>query len=101
MIKQKRILVVEDSEVMRKFLRAHLKKSGFEVVEAEDGVAATLKLEREHFDLIICDIMMPRKDGWELLNEVKSNPKTKDIPVIVLTARDKDAAGFLPDAPEE
>jgi DNA-binding response OmpR family regulator len=51
-------------------------------------------LGKEDFDLLICDIMMPNKDGWEVLKEVRSNPKTKDMPVIVLTAKDEDSDMF-------
>ena len=90
----KKILVVDDEEVIRKFLRIHLIKLGYEVKEAADGVEALEQLGKENFDLLICDIMMPNKDGWEVLKEVRSNPKTKDIPVIVLTAKNEDADMF-------
>jgi len=93
-MRNKRILVVEDEEVIRKFLRLQLTKWGYEVIEAEDGVQAILKLGKGQFDLIICDIMMPNKDGWEVIKEVKLSPKTKDIPVIVLTAKSKDSDMF-------
>jgi len=85
----KRVLIVDDEEVIRKYLNLQLNKWGFDVIEAEDGVQASLKLENEDFDLIISDILMPNKDGWELLKELKMNPKTKDIPVILLTAKNK------------
>jgi DNA-binding response OmpR family regulator len=52
------------------------------------------QLSREDFDFLILDILMPNKDGWEVLKEVKSNPKTKDIPVIVLTAKNEDSDMF-------
>jgi len=90
----KRILVVDDEEVIRRFLTLQLNKWGYEVVEAEDGVEATSKLENQDFDLIISDIMMPNKDGWRLLREVKFNPKTKNIPVIMLTAKKTDEDMF-------
>jgi DNA-binding response OmpR family regulator len=93
-MKNKRILIVEDEELIRKFLRLQLSKWGYEVIEAEDGVQAILKFGKEDFDLIICDIMMPNKDGWELIKEVKLGPKTKDIPVIVLTGKTKDSDMF-------
>ena len=90
----KKILIVDDEEVIRKFLSLQLNKWGYEIVEAEDGVQATLKLNSEDFDLIISDVMMPNKDGWQLIKEVKSDPKTKNIPVIVLTAKNKDEDMF-------
>ncbi len=93
-MKSGKVLVVEDDDVIRKFLRLQLGKWGYRVVEAEDGVEAILKLGKEGFDLIICDIMMPKKDGWELIKEVRLSPKTKDISVIVLTAKNKDSDMF-------
>lgn len=93
-MKNGKVLIVEDDDVIRKFLRLQLGKWGYRVVEAEDGVEAILKLGKDDFDLIICDIMMPNKDGWELIKEVRLSPKTKDIPVIVLTAKSKDSDMF-------
>ena len=90
----KKVLVIEDEEVIRKILKLQLNKWGYKVTKVEDGVQAILKLGKENFDLIICDIMMPNKDGWELIKEVKLSPKTKDIPVIVLTAKNKDSDMF-------
>lgn len=90
----KRILVVDDEEVIRKFLRIHLAKLGYEVKEAADGEQAMEQLRKEDFDLLICDVVMPKKDGWEVIKEVKSNPKTKEMPVIVLTARNEDSDMF-------
>jgi CheY-like chemotaxis protein len=86
----KKILIVDDEEVIRKFLKINLIKWGYEVLEAADGVQAVEQLGKDHFDLLICDIMMPKKDGWQVLKEVKSNPKTMHIPAIVLTAKNED-----------
>jgi CheY-like chemotaxis protein len=90
----KKVLVVDDEEVIRNLLRIHLIKLGYNVREAADGGEALEQLGKEDFDLLICDILMPNKDGWEVLKEVRSNPKTKDIPVIVLTAKNEDADMF-------
>ncbi len=90
----KKVLVVDDEEVIRKFLRVQLSKWNFEVTEASDGQQAIEELGRDHFDLLICDILMPRKNGWEVLKEVKSNPATSDIPVIILTAKNEDPDMF-------
>ena len=90
----KRILIVDDEEVIRKFLKIHLAKLGYEVKEAADGEQAIEQLRKDDFDLLICDILMPKKDGWEVIKEVKSNPRTKDIPVIVLTAKNEDSDMF-------
>ena len=90
----KKVLVVDDEEVIRRFLRIYLTKWGYEVKEAVDGVEVLEQLGCEGFDLLILDVLMPNKDGWQVLKEVKSNPKTKDIPVIVLTAKNEDSDMF-------
>jgi len=90
----KRILVVEDEAVVRKALRLLLGKWGYEVTEAENGEQAVLRLGSEEFDLMICDVMMPRKDGWQLLRELRSSPKKGGLPVIILTAKSADADMF-------
>lgn len=91
---KKKILIADDEEVIRKFLKIHLDKLDYEVKEAIDGEQAIEQLRKDDFDLLICDILMPKKDGWEVIKEVKSNPKTKDIPVIVLTAQNEDSDMF-------
>jgi len=90
----KKILVVDDEEVIRKFLRIQLAKLGYEVKEAADGEQALEKLGKDDFDLLICDILMPKKNGWEVRREVRSNPGMKDIPIIVLTAKNEDLDMF-------
>lgn len=90
----KRILIVDDEEVIRKFLRIHLTKLGYEVTEAEDGQKAIEKIGDGKFDLIICDVMMPNKNGWEVVKELKSTPELTDIPIILLTAKNDDADMF-------
>jgi two-component system alkaline phosphatase synthesis response regulator PhoP/two-component system response regulator VicR len=90
----KKILVADDEGMIRKVLRVNLVKWGYEVREAVDGAQALEELSKNNYDLLICDVMMPNKNGWEVLKEVKSNPKTKDMPVIVLTAKNEDADMF-------
>jgi two-component system alkaline phosphatase synthesis response regulator PhoP len=90
----KKVLIVDDEEVIRKFLRINLTNWGYEVKEAKDGVEALEQLKSNQFDLLISDIVMPNKDGWEVLKVVKANPKTKDMPVIVLTAKGEDKDMF-------
>jgi CheY-like chemotaxis protein len=63
-------------------------------MEAADGEQAIDQLRGDDFDLLICDIIMPKRDGWEVIKEVKSNPKTKNLPVIVLTAKNDDSDMF-------
>jgi len=90
----KKILVADDEGMIRKVLRMNLVKWGYEVREAVDGAQALEELSKNDYDLLICDVMMPNKSGWEVLKEVKSNPKMKDMPVIVLTAKNEDADMF-------
>ena len=89
-----KILIVDDEEVIRKFLKIQLTRWGFDVKEASDGEQAIAELGNDHFDLVISDVMMPRKSGWEVVKEVKSNPKTNHIPVILLTAKNEDPDMF-------
>ena len=91
---KRKVLIVDDEEVIRKFLRIHLDKLGYEVKEAADGEQAIEELGKGDFDLLICDILMPKKDGWEVVKEVKSNSKTKHLPVILLTAKNEDSDMF-------
>jgi two-component system alkaline phosphatase synthesis response regulator PhoP/two-component system response regulator VicR len=90
----KKILIADDEGMIRKVLRMNLVKWGYEVREAVDGAQALEELSKNNYDLLICDVMMPNKNGWEVLKEVKSNPKMKDMPVIVLTAKNEDTDMF-------
>ena len=90
----KKVLIVDDEEIIRKFLRINLLKWGYEVKEAMDGVQALEQLGKDTYDLLISDVLMPNKNGWELLKGVRSDPKMKDLPVILLTAKNEDADMF-------
>ncbi len=82
-----KILVVDDEELIRNVVKEYLIQENYEVVEAEDGIEAIEKINREDFDLIILDIMMPKKDGFQTMREIK---KKKDIPVLMLSARSEE-----------
>ena len=84
---KKRVLVADNEEVIRKLIKMHLAKKGYFVAEAEDGQHALEQLVEDNFDLLICDILMPNETGIGVLKRVKSNPKTRDIPVIILTTK--------------
>jgi two-component system alkaline phosphatase synthesis response regulator PhoP/two-component system response regulator VicR len=90
----KKVLIVDDEEIIRKFLRINLLKWGYEVKEAMDGVQALEQLGKDTYDLLISDVLMPNKNGWEVLKAVRSNLKTKDMPVIILTAKNEDSDMF-------
>ena len=91
---KRKVLIVDDEEVVRNFLRIHLAKLGYEVKEAGDGEQAIEELEKGDFDLLICDILMPKKGGWEVIKEVRTNSKTKHLPVIVLKAKNEETDMF-------
>lgn len=85
----RKILVVDDIDTNRMALRHFLKPFGFQVEEATDGVEALEKVAAGPPDLILLDVMMPRKDGLEVCRELKSDPATALIPVVFMTALDK------------
>jgi DNA-binding response OmpR family regulator len=80
-----RIVVVEDEPAIRRGVVDALRASGYEVVEAADGLKGLVEATRPHVDLVLLDLMLPRKDGMEVLEEVRRVRPT--LPVIILTAR--------------
>jgi len=82
----KRILIADDSVNTRGILRFMLQNQGFELIEAENGEDALAKTASSAPDLIVLDGMMPRMSGFDACRELKQNPKTAAIPVILLTA---------------
>ncbi|MHB8874009.1 MAG: GGDEF domain-containing response regulator [Myxococcaceae bacterium] len=80
------ILVVDDDEHTRNLLRDLCEASGFRVTVAEDGVEALEVLGKERPDLLLLDLMMPRKDGFQVLKLIRDTAALADLPVIVLTA---------------
>ena len=83
----KKILVVDDEPHIVKMVGMRLKAGRYDVVTATDGEEALRKLEDEHPDLVILDVMMPRPDGYEVLRQIKTSPEHRHLPVILLTAR--------------
>jgi putative two-component system response regulator len=83
-----RILVVDDEASNRRLLRQILTPLGYEVVEAADGVAALAQVARSIPDLILLDVMMPQRDGYDVCRELKTNPRTRLVPVVMLTGLD-------------
>jgi DNA-binding response OmpR family regulator len=91
-----KILVVEDDTNTRKLMCAVLKQNGFETYGAEDGVAALELMDKQHVDLVVLDLMMPRMDGYELTRQIRRTWPT--LPLLMVTAKQepKDKhAGFL------
>jgi len=82
-----RILVVDDEVDISTVLSVTLRRAGFDVRTASDGIEAIEAIRQELPDLVILDVMMPVMDGYEVLRAMKADPVTKSIPVIMLTAR--------------
>jgi two-component system, cell cycle response regulator len=89
---QARILVVEDNDANRVMLCRRLLKHGYATTEAADGRQALDAVRREPFDLVLCDIMMPGVDGYEVLKEMKADPELRAIPVVMISAVDEMAS---------
>ena len=83
----KRILCIEDEPDMIELIRLILTRHGFEVSGANGGIEGVQKIQEEIPDLVLLDIMMPDLDGWEVYQQIKADEKTKNIPVIVVTAK--------------
>ena len=81
-----KILLVEDNEMNRDMLSRRLQRKGYAVVMAHDGEQGLALAKSECPDLILMDISLPKMDGWQVTKALKSNPETKGIPVIALTA---------------
>lgn len=81
-----KILLVEDNEMNRDMLSRRLKRRGYEVLIAINGVEGVAMTNSETPDLILMDMSLPVMDGWEATKNIKSNPATESIPVIALTA---------------
>jgi two-component system alkaline phosphatase synthesis response regulator PhoP len=82
-----KILVVDDEIYIVHILDFSLGMEGYEVVTALDGEQALEKLQSDRPDLIVLDIMMPKLDGYEVCKAIKSDPETRQIPVILLSAK--------------
>ena len=84
----KRVLVCEDEDSIREFVVINLVRSGYEVVDVNCGEDALKAYDEKDggFDVALLDIMMPEMDGYEVLQHLKSNPETNNIPVIIMSA---------------
>ena len=90
----KKILAVGDEKHIVRLVQANLERAGYQVVTANDGKEALQKVAEENPDLVVLDVMMPYMDGFEVLQNLRRNPSTRDIPVVMLTAKAQDADVF-------
>jgi CheY-like chemotaxis protein len=86
-----KVLLVEDNEMNRDMLSRRLARRGYEIVAAVDGAEGVEKAGTESPQLILMDMSLPVMTGWEAARAIKSNPATRSIPVIALTAHAMDA----------
>lgn len=83
-----KILVVDDEPDVLLLCRVNLEFEGYDVIEANDGAEALeILADREDIDLVLLDVMMPGVDGWQVLDQIRSNSSLQDVPVVMLTAK--------------
>jgi len=85
-----RILVVDDDKEIVRLVRAYLEQAGFQVLVAYSGDTALHILYHDHPDLVVLDLMLPDRDGWDVTRKVRSDPALANLPIIMLTARVED-----------
>jgi DNA-binding response OmpR family regulator len=90
-----RVLVMDDDEALVEMIRMGLSADGMIVFGAPDGAEGVELLGRERIDVVVLDIMMPQVDGWMALMDIRSDPATASLPVIMLTAKTQDQAKIL------
>jgi twitching motility two-component system response regulator PilG len=83
-----RVMVIDDSNTIRRSAEIFLKQGQHEVVLAEDGFDALSKINDQAPDLVFCDILMPRLDGYQTCAIIKRNPKFASVPVVMLSSKD-------------
>lgn len=88
---EKRILVVDDEPYVIRSLTFVLKKEGYDVSSAADGEETMVKIRESKPDLMFLDVMMPKKNGYQVCQEIKSDPELSDIYIIMLTAKGQEA----------
>jgi DNA-binding response OmpR family regulator len=82
-----RILVIDDSRVIRMRVRDMLPQGNFEVIEAQDGVEGMDAIRSQKPNLIMLDFLLPRMSGWEVFQEIQSNPNLQNIPLVLMSGR--------------
>ena len=86
----KTILAVDDERAIVRLVQVNLERHGYKVETAFDGREALEKIAAKRPDLVVCDVMMPYMDGFEVLKRLRQNPETRDLPFIMLTAKAMD-----------
>ena len=90
-----RVLVVDDDKQIVRLLQSYLEKAGFSVLTAHDGETALHTIRRERPDLILLDLMLPGRDGWDITRRLRADEHLAAIPIVMLTARVEDSDKIL------
>lgn len=92
---KKKVLIVDDDQDLLKMLKLRIESEGFEFMSAQDGEEMLKAVKIKKPDVILLDIMLPKIDGYTALREMRKEERYKDIPVIILTAKEKRNVGDL------
>ena len=87
----RKILTCDDEKHIVRLIQVNLERQGYEVITAYNGLECLEKVKEDRPDLIVLDVMMPEMTGFEVLEKLKKDPETENIPVIMLTARAQDS----------
>ncbi len=90
----KTILVVDDSPTDMRLAMAPLQNNGYQVITAVDGEEALAKATQEHPDLIVLDIILPKKNGFQVCRQLKTSPDTQDIKILLVSSKSQDSDRF-------
>lgn len=91
---RKSILVVDDSPTERRLIANPLRQKGYQVSTANDGEEALSRAQGDQPDLIVLDVVMPKKNGFQVCRKLKMSPKTKNIKIVMLTSKDQETDRF-------
>ncbi len=92
-----KILVIDDSNVIRNMVRDMLPKGNFEVLEAKDGVQGLNLIRQERPNLIMLDFLLPRMSGWEVYQQIQASPELQSIPLLLMSGRKEEVTEKLPE----
>ena len=91
---QETILIVEDSATDMRMVTAALQGTGHNIITAVDGEEAIAKARKEHPNLVLLDVILPGKNGFQVCRDLKTSPETKDIPVIIISSKNQESDRF-------
>jgi twitching motility two-component system response regulator PilH len=89
-----RVLIIDDSAVERTIIAKVMTGMGYNIVEANDGEEGEEKAKSVKPDIIVLDVVMPKKDGFQVCRNLKKAPETANIPIIMITSKDQDSDKF-------